>query len=370
MGKCQAEGGGVHLVGDSSTGKTTAIEAACSVWGGPNFRRSWRTTANGLEGAAALFNDGLLALDEISECDPREVGAIVYALGNGKGKQRASRTGAARGVTRWRCFVLSSGERTLGTHMNEAGHRAKAGQSVRMLDVPAARRFGAWDDIQGLASGAAFSDAIRRAAATHYGQAGRAFLEHLTRDVRDFSSLFETAKALKVFHAEGGEGQDKRAAARFALVGLAGELAAGYGITGWAEGDAIQAAGEGFRLWQSLRGRGNDERRQILERVSDFIEKHGDGRFSSHMDDNAMIRDRAGWWRDAEGTREYLFTSAGIREALAGFDFGRALAVLQEAGAVAVPGPDGKRARSYRIGGRVAHLYPIDLEKAGGADVR
>ena len=32
-----------------------------------------------MEGAAALFNDCLLALDEISECDPREVGAIVYA---------------------------------------------------------------------------------------------------------------------------------------------------------------------------------------------------------------------------------------------------------------------------------------------------
>ena len=64
-------------------------------------------SANGMEGAAALFNDCLLALDEISECDPKEVGAIVYALGNGRGKQRASRTGSARGVVRWRCFVLS-----------------------------------------------------------------------------------------------------------------------------------------------------------------------------------------------------------------------------------------------------------------------
>ena len=115
------------------------IEAACATWGGPNFRRSWRATANGMEGAAALFNDGLLALDEISECDPREVGAIVYALGNGRGKQRASRSGNARGVTRWRCVVLSSGERTIATAMQEGGYRAKAGQAVRLLDIPAAR---------------------------------------------------------------------------------------------------------------------------------------------------------------------------------------------------------------------------------------
>ena len=136
LARCNAEGGGIHLVGDSSTGKTTAIEAACSVWGGANYRRSWRATANGIEGAAALFNDCLLALDEISECDPREVGAIVYALGNGRGKQRASRTGAARSIARWRCMVLSSGERTLATSMAEGGRALKAGQAVWAAPVP------------------------------------------------------------------------------------------------------------------------------------------------------------------------------------------------------------------------------------------
>jgi putative DNA primase/helicase len=70
LAKCNAEGGGLHFVGDSSTGKTTLLEAACSAWGGANYRRSWRATANGMEGTAALFNDCLLALDEISECNP------------------------------------------------------------------------------------------------------------------------------------------------------------------------------------------------------------------------------------------------------------------------------------------------------------
>src|SRR5690606_8124939 len=147
LARCNAESGGIHYVGDSSTGKTTAIEAACSVWGGANYRRSWRATANGLEGAAALVNDGLLALAEISECDPREVGNIVYQLGNGRGKQRANKTGSARSVARWRCAVLSSGERTIATTMAEGARQAKAGQAVRLLDIPAARRFGAWDDL-------------------------------------------------------------------------------------------------------------------------------------------------------------------------------------------------------------------------------
>lgn len=365
--RCNAEGGGVHFVGDSSTGKTTLLEAGCSIWGGANYRRSWRATANGMEGAAALFNDCLLALDEISECDPREVGAIVYSLGNGRGKQRAGRSGNARGVTRWRCVVLSSGERSISTTMAEGGHRAKAGQAVRLLDIPAARRFGAWDVLHGLASGTAFSDAIKRASVTHHGHAGRAFLEKLTRDTQDFCALLETVKALPHFAADGGEGQDKRAAGRFALLALAGEVATEYGITGWPEGEAIKAAAECFKLWRASRGKGNDERRQILDKVSGFIERHGDGRFSdADANNESQLRDRAGWWRDSSDGREYLFTKDGMREALKGFDFKRALDVLQETGALAAPGSNGERAKFYRIAGRGVKLYPVQAEKLGG----
>lgn len=365
---CNAESGGIHFVGDSSTGKTTAIEAACATWGGPGFRRSWRATANGMEGAAAMFNDCLLALDEISEADPREVGAIVYALGNGRGKQRASRSGAARGVVRWRCAVLSSGERTIGTTMAEGGQRAKAGQSVRLLDVPAARRFGAWDTLHGFPNGPALSDSIKRAAAKHHGQAGRAFLERLTRDTRDFADRLELIKALPAFAVDGAAGQDKRAAARFALFALAGELATEYGVTGWPEGEAINAAVEAFKAWRGLRGTGNDEQRQVVDRVAEFIERHGDSRFSDVLahDGDAMRINRAGWWRDEPGGRVYLFTAAGIKEALAGFDFKRALDTLQAAGVL--PPSSGERSKPERIGGRTVRVYSIQADRLRGGD--
>jgi putative DNA primase/helicase len=320
-----------------------------------------------MEGAAALFNDCLLALDEISECDPREVGAIVYALGNGRGKQRASRTGNARGVTRWRVVVLSSGERTIGTTMAEGGYRAKAGQSVRLLDIPATRRFGAWDELHGLPNGAAFADVIRRAAAAHHGHAGRAFLEKITRDRRDFCELLERFKALPEFSADDGEGQDKRTAGRFALLALAGEVATEYGITGWPEGAAIEAAAEGFKAWRLTRGRGNDERRQILEQVSGFIDRHGDSRFSdASTSGDAMRIDRAGWWRGDEGGRVYLFNAEGMHEALKGFDFKRALDTLQEAGALPKPEANGERAKGQRFDGRLVKVYAIRAEKLGG----
>jgi putative DNA primase/helicase len=262
---------------------------------------------------------------------------------------------------------VSNGERTIDTTMQEGGYRAKAGQSVRMLNIPAARKFGIWDDLHGMPNGAAFSDAIKRAAVTHYGHAGRAFLERLTRDKRDFCSLLERIKTFPEFSSEGSEGQDKRAAARFALLALAGEVATEYRITGWPEGEAIRAASEGFQLWRSTRGRGNDERRQILEKVSSFIERHGDGRFSNvDATGEIQIRDRAGWWRDSEEGREYLFTAEGMREALKGFDFKRALDVLLESGSLPAPGSDGKRAKFHRIGGRGVKLYSIKTDRLGG----
>lgn len=361
------EGGGLHFVGESSTGKTTKLEAGSSVWGGPGYRRSWRATANGMEGAAALFNDCLLALDEISECDPREVGAIVYSLGNGRGKQRASRTGAARSVTRWQTFIISTGERTIATTMAEGGHRTKAGQAVRLLDIPVARRYGCFDELHDMPTGAALSDAIKQAAAQHHGRAGRAFLERLTHDERDMAARLERIKALPAFNPPEAEGQDRRAASRFALLALAGELATEYGVTGWSEGAAIDAAAVGFQAWRSMRGGGNDERRQILDKLASFLERHGDSRFSGWTDDGAAIRDRAGWWKpDNVGGRLYLFTADGLREALRGFDFKYALDMLEACGVIPKASATGERSKTEKVGGRKVRVYSVRADALHG----
>ena len=87
------ESGGFHLYGDSSGGKTTHLQVAASIYGGPRLVRSWRSTDNALESIAAAHSDGLLVLDEIGMCDPRIIGETVYMLGNGTGKARANDRG-------------------------------------------------------------------------------------------------------------------------------------------------------------------------------------------------------------------------------------------------------------------------------------
>lgn len=101
---------------------------------------------------------------------------------------------------------------------------------------------------------------------------------------------------------------------------------------------------------------GNMEQQQIVQAVLDFIDRHGDSRFSDvagPYDDKqqSMVRDRAtSWW---EGTGEMVcsifFTSVGMREAVTGFDFNRALKCLEQAGLLTY-GSDGKhRAQSAFI---------------------
>jgi len=298
-----------------------------------------------------------LILDEISECDPREIGAIVYALANGVGKQRAARTGGTRPTARWRIMALSSGERSLTAHMAEGGKRTKAGQEVRMLDIPATKRkCGLFDELHGLLDGRSLADSLKQATGHHYGYAGPAFLEELIKDERDLPERY--AKTCQVPRLIGNDGVESRAAGIFALVGLAGELATEYGITGWQEGEAIDAAMLGFELWREFRGQGQTEDRQILRSISDFIARNGDSRFSCITDQNASVRDRAGYWRETPKGQIYLFHSSGLQDAAAGFDIRRTLDALQSAGWIAEHDQD-KRSKKTKVFGSSKNLYWI-----------
>ena len=145
------EGGGLNIFGGSSKGKTTILQAAGSVWGrggSPGYVRAWRATANGLEGAAASASDTALVLDELGVLEARDAQAAVYGLANGAGKARAARDGSLREPKSWRVLILSTGEVPIETKLaEEKGRKARAGQLVRMLDIPAERGagFGVFD---------------------------------------------------------------------------------------------------------------------------------------------------------------------------------------------------------------------------------
>ncbi|MBN8413003.1 DUF927 domain-containing protein [Halomonas litopenaei] len=361
---------GIHLVGDSSNGKTTALEVAASVWGSPDFKRTWRATGNGLEGIAAALSDTALVLDEIGEADGREVGATVYALGNGTGKARASRTGNARQPHRWRIAVLSSGEHTLAAHMSEAGKRPKAGQMVRLLDIPAKRQHGAFDDLHNLPDGRAFADHLKTQVTRHYGHLGPAFIERLVIEERDLAEEVDGFAQLGGFATTNP--LQGRAAKVLALIGLAGELAIEYGLVGWQEGEAMGAAIDAFQAWSAGQGGVRTEHEQILASVRGFIERHGDARFSSAFADplqSPTVYNRAGWWRDDAEGRTYLFSGDGLGEALRGFDLKRGTEALETAGWLVERESDKRSIRIWISGSRrrVYAIRPVEGEEEAAA---
>lgn len=367
------DGGGIHLIGSSSSGKSTALKVASSVWGQPDaIRKTWRATANGLEAVATQHNDSLLALDELKECNPKDVGPVVYMLGNGMGKSRATKTGAARESARFRVSVLSSGEHGIEAAMAEGGERVRAGQAVRLVDLPVNRQYGVFDVLHNFKNGGALSDAILQSAYANYGHPGTAFVERLAsqKGVRDW---FEQIKAHECLQAPpDAEGQVVRVRDRFAALALAGELATLHGITGWAPEAAIRACGAMFSTWLASRTSedggsatgGNMEEVQIVRAVNDFIAKHGSSRFQNLgvLDaaggPETVVRDRAGWIQQAQSGRVYLFSPAGLNEVLAGFDRSFAIGVLTKHG-ILQPGRDGKPSYTQRLNGVTTRVYCI-----------
>ena len=106
------ESGGVHFIGATSSGKSTALLVGGSVVGGGGrngYVESWRTTSNGLEAVAELHNDLTLFLDELGQMDPREAAETAYLLGNGSGKTRMSRNIGARKKLSWCLLFVKNG---------------------------------------------------------------------------------------------------------------------------------------------------------------------------------------------------------------------------------------------------------------------
>lgn len=306
------ESGGFHFRGDSSSGKTTALKVAASVYGGASYLQRWRTTDNALEAIAAQHSDCLLILDELAQVDPKTAGECAYMLANEQSKARATRTGTPRARLAWRLLFLSAGELGLADHMAEGMKRTRTGQEVRMADIPADAGvgLGAFEALHGHDGGAALARHITGQATSVYGATGRAWLEWLCTHADTLKArIRQSAAALaSQLIPESASGQVVRVGERFALVGAAGELATAAGLTGWETGESERAARACFNAWLAARGGiGNGEVVAMLRQVKRFLESHGEGRFTwwhrGADDHSAKTLHRAGFRRmlNAEG---------------------------------------------------------------------
>ena len=291
-----------HIFGLSSLGKTTLLFLAISVWGKgstPGFLRSWLSTSNGLEGIATQHNDMLLALDELGQVEPDALGNVIYMIANETGKARADKTGRLRAAATWKTIVLSSGEVTLGQHMQagKLGSRGRllGGIAARAVDIPIETSSGSgrsYETLHGYTDEVGLTEQIALLSGKSYGHAGPAFLGHLVQD-RD-THLTTARRIIDGFLADvvtaDDDAQVRRVARRFGVVAAAGALATAFGVVPWAEGAAIEAVKTCFGAWRDARGTGaSEDERDAIRILKRFFEMHGGSRFEAiddrHEDD-------------------------------------------------------------------------------------
>jgi putative DNA primase/helicase len=383
-GPCSSEGGGIHYKGQSSTGKSTALHVAGSVWGGgglTGFVRSWRATSNGLEGVALAHCDTLLCLDELSQLAAKEAGEAAYMLANGSGKARSARDGSARRPATYRVLFLSSGEISLADKIAENGRdrRMAAGQRVRIVDVSAdaGAGMGMFENLHGFETPDAMARHLREAAQRQYGVAGRAYLKEIVPIIRDLQKqVADIVKGFsKAYVPDGADGQVERVAQRFALIAAGGEIAARAGILPWDAGVAVEAAGRIFEAWIDERGGSAPaEEREGVEAVRAFLLTNGQARFLAPWgaeEDKRTVYDLAGFRQQPKAGEgwDFYINSAGWKEMCRGLDPRRTARALAEKGLL---DHEGKRySKTVRVPGhgsqRLYHVRSSLLEEDDNA---
>ena len=391
------QGGGFHLIADTTVGKSTILMAAGSVWGGGpqnGFLQSWLTAANGLENTAEWHNHCLLCLDELKLIEPEEAGKAAYSLSNGQRKVRQNREGYAQRKAEWQLLFLSNGELSLETHLEGIGRRFYGGQAVRFFEIPACmhEKYGAFEKLHCFGSAKDLADHLKHHTRERcYGTAGRAFLRKLTE--HDHDVIVATVKKsvsefIRRYVPEGLSAEVTRAADRFALVSAAGDLATQLGLTGWKKGEAAGSVAICFDAWRRNRRTDvNWDERGVISAVRAALLAHGRSRFqyyeetqesnaneSNHV---APIYNRLGFkTRDANCRTEYLLKREQLAEICKPYPVDYAITALRrndllnlsevasekKLATVRRKPPEMRRSRWYSINERIFEDEHDDLE--------
>ena len=363
IGLAGADGFGIHLYEQSSAGKTTTANVASSLYGNPDvLRLTWYGTALGLANEAAAHNDALMPIDEIGQgADPVEVYKSAYALFNGTGKLQGAKEGGNRDLKRWRTVAISTGEMDLETFIASAGRKAKAGQLVRLLNIPMRRAVRFHEH----ANGKHHADALKDAYQHHHGVAGREWVKWLADHQQEAVSAVRVTEERwrSLIPSDYGE-QVHRVGARFAILEAA--LLLGNVITGWDEQTCRDAIQYSYNAWLREFGTGNKEHQQIIEQTEAFLNAYGMSRFAPFPYDPSSlpISNMAGYRQkgghDADPMVFYTFPAAFEGEIARGFNARQFAEVLKKAGMLTPPTSGrGFQRKSPRIDGRQIRVYVL-----------
>jgi uncharacterized protein (DUF927 family) len=257
-------GGGNHLYGRSTIGKTLIADLGQSIYGWPHelsddaFGVSWGGTAAGFDALALARTDLGLPLDEITLADAKTAEGVVYNVASGTKGPRATSRGYLREMAHASVLVLSTGEKSLAEFI---GRNLQEGARKRLVDIPAEVQPGsAFETIpraQIHSEGKRFIDAVKRC----HGAVGCEWQRHLVAigpeaikaQLSEHRGAF-LARPEVIAVVEKAHPQVQAVVNRFALHAAALRMAIVAGLLPWTAEEVDLGIVRCMARWVQLRG--------------------------------------------------------------------------------------------------------------------
>lgn len=209
----------LDINGPTSTGKTSLLKAAASVWGEPNgMIGNWNASPPAIQAMAAIKADLPTFLDDTKRLiDDKKLASMVYDMTSGQSAMRSKSNGQARGMLSWQGMFLSTGEAPL-TSLSKVKHGGQHGRVLVLSGLP----FGKKD-----ADTAKLIHVLTRSVSANFGHAGPMVVMHLLAHPECIEKLRREFDEKRGDYAEkaGGNALAGRLGEQVALLEVAAELA-------------------------------------------------------------------------------------------------------------------------------------------------
>ena len=202
-------------------------------------------------------------IDELGVYKGPKMGDAIYALANGKGKNRMSgETLKNVEPASWLLNIISSGEISVQERLRDGGETVQGGMLHRSIDLLVTpEHVRSYADESSEDCGRRI-EIIKANSAQYYGTAGRAFIKYLVNLTNDES---ETRNYIKAVHEYVDEmlvyrckmrgdqlnTVQKRLLKRFAVPGTAAILAHESGILEWGDDEIFATLITAFDIWMA-----------------------------------------------------------------------------------------------------------------------
>lgn len=332
---------GFHLYAKSSKGKTASTKLGATLYGNGNETiSSWKGTDNGIINEAVSHNDGLLVMDELTQIDPKTGKDIAYAIFNGEDKTRAKAEGGNRQKKNWNVLVISTGEKDLETQLGEYGIKVKAGELVRLINIPF-ENYQNFHEFEGPGldesdSSANFVNRLEINSTKFYGVAGRNWIQYLSENPEIIRKNYDSYVAhwlAKVPRNKNAKAtQIIRISKNFAVLHAACKCS--QFITNWSDELIDEMLQHIFSLWIEVNGVEDIENRKIERLLDEFLVTNL-GRFNRKDRNGFLIeaeRPVGAFIDERDGGPHYFIYPEAIRIIFPDFEEKMVLKVLEEKG--------------------------------------